>query len=354
MSNTAATLNSRPSLPRVDANEWTADRRSLKEGLTTFSVHFALYFATLAGALAALPIVVNLAFAVANGVFIALLFIIAHDAAHGSLVPGRKLNLWLARLAFVPCVHSLSLWRVIHNQHHHRRTNLRGVDGVWAPMNKKEYDASRPQRRWLERVFRGPFGPVIYYYLAFWPHRVLLPLAPEVRTKWKRHLPNTLFVLSGLALTLLGVMAAGSVLAHGRASWLVLLLGWAIPYAVWNYLMAFTTYLNHTHPSIGWFDRESLWSRHRGNVLGSASVILPFPLALIPLYRKVMAHTVHHVRPVIPVYALVDAQAELKRDVGTVVEYKLTLDEYRRIYRGCKLFDFERMCWTDFDGVPTS
>ena len=37
----------------------------------------------------------------------------------------------------------------------------------------------------------------------------------------------------------------------------MLLVAWVIPYTVWNYLMAFTTYLNHTHPKIAWFDDES-------------------------------------------------------------------------------------------------
>jgi hypothetical protein len=35
-------------------------------------------------------------------------------------------------------------------------------------------------------------------------------------------------------------------------------------------------------------------------------------------------------------------------------EYTLTLGTYRRIVRTCKLFDYERMCWTDFAGTPTT
>jgi len=328
------------------------DRRSLRKGVTLFAAHFALYFATLGGALAPLPVAANILFAIANGVFIALLFIVGHDGAHGSLVPGRQLNLWIARFAFIPCVHSVSLWRVIHNKHHHGRTNLKGVDGVWAPMSKKEYDAAHPARRWLERVYRGPWGPLIYYYIAFWLHRVLLPLAPEVRGQWRRHVPDSIFVLTGFVLTLTGVMMTGTMLAPERSLWCVFLLGWAVPFALWNYLMALTTYLNHTHPSIAWFNDEALWNRYRGNVLGSAHVKMP--INLVPLYTKVMAHTAHHVRPKIPVYVLPDAQAELKREYGNLVEYKLTLSEYKRIYCACKLFDFDRMCWTDFDGVPST
>jgi len=323
------------------------DQRSLRTGLRLLATHYALYFATLAGALAPLPIPVAIACAIANGVFIAMLFIIGHDGAHGSLVPGRSWNLWLARLAFVPCAHSVSLWRVIHNRRHHARTNLKGVDGVWAPMSKREYDGAHPLRRWLERVYRGPF----YYYIEFWIHRVLLPLAPEVRGQWKRHLPDSLFVLAALGFTFGSIIIIGRALVPDRPLWLLFLIGWVIPFTVWSYLMAFTTYLNHTHPSIAWFDDEALWTRHQGNILGTAHVRMPIN---IPLYTKVMAHTAHHDQTTTPVYVLLEAQAALKELYGEVIDYRLTLGEYRKIYRACKLFDFERMCWTDFDGVPTT
>ena len=119
-----------PKAPRPDVGAETAvltipDRRSTARGLAILAVHYALYLATLAGALAPLPLALNFVSALANGVFIALLFIIAHDGAHGSFVPGRRFNRAIARFAFIPCAHSLSLWRVIHNKRHHGRTNLK-------------------------------------------------------------------------------------------------------------------------------------------------------------------------------------------------------------------------------------
>ena len=338
--------------PAAQADGLSRDRRSLAAALRVLAVHAALYFVTLAGALAPLPIAVNTIFALANGVLIALLFIIGHDGAHGSFVRGSKLNSFIAHFAFIPCVHSVSLWRVIHNQHHHGRTNLKGVDGVWAPMSKTDYDAAHPLRRWLERVYRGPAGPLIYYYLAFWIHRVLLPLAPEVRSEWKRHVSDSAFALVGFASTLLAIGILGETFSPDRPLLLIMLVGWAIPFAVWNYLMAFTTYLNHTHPLIPWFEDEKVWARFKGNLRDTAHVMMPVNIA--PLYTKVMAHTAHHVLMTVPVYALPQAQAELKELCSDLIEYRLTLRAYQQIYRTCKLFDFERMCWTDFDGIPTS
>jgi omega-6 fatty acid desaturase (delta-12 desaturase) len=328
------------------------DPRSLMRGLSLFVVHALLYFATLLGAVANLPLPVNLLFAVANGLFIALLFIIGHDGCHGSFVPLRAWNLWLARLAFIPCVHSTSLWRRTHNELHHHRTNLKGVDAVWAPMSKKEYDAASPFRRLLERLYRGPIGPLVYYYGEFWLYRLVLPLAPEARAQWKRHLPDSALVLTGFALTLMAIGLLGSWLAPGRPLWLIFLTGWAVPFAVWNYVMGLTIYLNHTHPDIPWFREETSWNFHRANVLGTAHVKLPRWLA--PLYSDALAHTAHHANVALPVYALPSAQAELKSAFGAgVQEYALSWTEYLRICRICKLFDFDRSCWTDFDGNPT-
>src|SRR5579871_1846413 len=300
------------------------DPRSLGRGLAIFAVHAALYLTTLTGAIANFDLPVNILFGAANGVFIALLFIIGHDANHGSFVPNPGWNRWFARVTYIPCVHAASLWRRTHNEMHHQRTNLKGVDHVWAPMSKSEYDATSPFRRWLERVYRGPFGPLIYYYGEFWLYRLVLPLAPEIRAQWKKHWPDSLLVVAGFLATLAAIGFLGSELAPQRSLWLTYATGWILPFAVWNYLMGLTIYLNHTHPAIPWFRDEQLWSFHAGNVLGTTHVKLPRRLA--PLYSDALSHTAHHADVRLPVYALPEAQAELERTfANNVQEYDFSL-----------------------------
>lgn len=336
----------------LDTVRERTDRRSLARGLSIFAIYSVLYVATLIDAVAPFPLMVNIGAAIGNGICIAMLFIAGHDCCHNALVPGRRWNLWLGRFAFLPVVHSVSLWRVAHNQHHHGRTNLKGVDPVWAPMSVAEYRAASPARQWLERVYRSAYGPILYYYLAIWLPLMILPLSPAARASWKRHLPDSLFVIAGFAATLVGIAFLGHAVAPERSVWLTLLLGWVIPYAGWNYLAAITVYLNHTHPDIPWFDAEERWSFYNGNVMGTAHVRMP--IDIFPLYTDVMAHPAHHAHVATPVYGLPEAQAALAaRAGGDVKEYMLSASEYRRIVSACKLFDFERMCWTDFDGVPT-
>jgi omega-6 fatty acid desaturase (delta-12 desaturase) len=331
----------------------SVDARSLARGLGIFAVYAILYAFTLADALGPLPIWANIVFAIGNGLMIAMLFLVGHDCQHGAFVPGREWNVRLGQLAFLPCLHGPSLWRYTHHVLHHGWTNLKGKDPVWAPMGVEEYRAASPARRLLERAYRSAAGPLIYYYAKFWPFMVLLPVSSKLRGRRMRHLPDAAFILSGFAITLIAIGWLGHVLAPQRSLWLTIMLGWAIPFAVWNYLAGFSFYLNHTHPELPWFNDEELWRKH-GNPLNT-TVGLKMPLNILPLYASSMAHTAHHDRPATPIYALEAAQAALKEQDGRIArEYVLSIREYRRIVRTCKLFDFRRMCWTDFSGNPTS
>ena len=65
--------------------------------------------------------------------WIARLFVIGHDACHGSYTPSKVLNGWIGRIAFLPSLTPFSLWDVGHNLAHHGFTNLKGRDYVWTP-----------------------------------------------------------------------------------------------------------------------------------------------------------------------------------------------------------------------------
>jgi len=330
-----------------------AERRSLARGLAIFGTYSALYALTLVDSLAPLALWANVIFAIGNGLMIAMLFIVGHDCQHGAFAPGRRWNLWIGRLAFVPCVHAGSLWRFAHNALHHCRTNLKGTDPVWVPMSVDEYRAASSVRRFLERIYRGPAGPLIYYYARFWPLTVLIPASADLRGKRLRHVPDALFALTGLAVTVSFVIWLGRVLTPDRPIWLVIVLGWALPFAIWNYLAGLSFYLNHTHPQLPWFADEELW-RERGDAVNT-TIHMKLPLDVLPLYSSSMTHTAHHECPTTPVYELSQVQQALKRERGAaVLEYTLSLGEYLRIVKACKLFDFQRMCWTDFSGRPTS
>src|SRR5258708_19372557 len=160
-----------------------------------------------------------------------------------------------------------------------------------------------------------------------WIPLLLLPVSRAARADWKRHLPDSIFVPAGFCAPIAALCFLGDAVAPQRPLWLVLLLGWAIPYASWNYLAAATVYLNHTHPELPWFRDERTWNSYNGNVLGTVHVKMP--IDIFPLYTDVMTHVAHHTNVRTPVYALPDEQKELKaRFVPNVKAYTLPLAAY--------------------------
>ena len=335
-----------------EARRRVTEKSSLKAWLILL-LHVVFYVATLLGALAPIPLAANLFFAMLNGsLAIGLLFAIGHDCVHKAFAPDRLTNQIMARISFLPCAHSSSQWEVVHNKNHHGKTNFKGVDYVWAPMSTTEFRAAPAWRRQLERLYRSAWGSGIYYLVEFWLRRLVVPATREMRAQWRRHLADSLFVIGTLSLTIFLILMVGKALNPQRSYLMIFLIGWAGPYLLWNYLVGISVYLQHTHPDIHWYDKEKDWSFFKGVIEGTTHVEIPLKWAW--LFFDGMAHTAHHALPSVPIYKIKDAQNELNRCYGdAVVRYQFTPGKYARILSACKLYDFERGCWTDFDGNPT-
>jgi omega-6 fatty acid desaturase (delta-12 desaturase) len=142
-----------PSTPEVDvspdaASEPGTDKSRFKfqKMLQPFTVEralprpiiwFLLDWLVLGVAIASLLVVeawwVKVFASLVAALWIARLFVIGHDACHGSYTPNKTLNKWIGRIAFLPSLTPYSLWEVGHNLAHHGFTNLKGRDYVWTP-----------------------------------------------------------------------------------------------------------------------------------------------------------------------------------------------------------------------------
>src|SRR5579885_36390 len=89
--------------------------RSTAAGAFFFVVAANAYLATFAATIMPASLLVRALLAPVAGLAIGMLFIVGHDACHGSLTPSTKLNAWLGRVAFLPSLHPFAAWEYSHN-----------------------------------------------------------------------------------------------------------------------------------------------------------------------------------------------------------------------------------------------
>jgi len=317
--------------------------------IALLAVDYALLAVTLAGALLAPWAWMQLACGVFAGLVTGRLFILGHDACHQSLTPHRGLNRWLGRIAFLPSLTPYSLWDVGHNVVHHGYTNLKGLDFVWAPCTRAEYQALGAPRRLLERVYRSGWAPGLYYMLEIWWKRMVWPTRRAMPTRRAVFVWDNLLVTAVAAAWVAGIAWAAQ--ATGQSFAWLLLAAFALPLAVWFALIGFVVYVHHTHVEVEWHEDRAAWSRAQPFV--STTVHLRFRAGIGAALHHIMEHTAHHVDMGIPLYRLKQAQAMLERMLpGRIIVQNFSWRWYFRTARRCKLYDFERRCWTDFGGQP--
>jgi len=326
-------------------------RPSTATGLALVARDVVAYVAFVAVAVLAEPAGLRLAAGVMAGCAIAALFVLGHDAVHDSLTASPRLNRMLGFLLFAPSLHNPTLWRLVHNRLHHRFPNVRGLD-AWSPLSPDEYRALPPLRRALERFHRCGLGFAAYYLVHRWWRHKFYPHGPEVRPLGaafvRKARRDFALVVLWLALFLAALVALARA-APDPSPAMAVLFGFAIPYVVWNAIVGKTVYLHHTHPDVPWFRDE----REAAPGQEHLTVHVVYPRWYGWLSHEIMEHHAHHVHARIPCYRLHAAQARLRELLPDAVVEPLTLRFLADTLRRCKLYDFDRRCWTDFEGRPT-
>ena len=327
-------------------NDWKA----LVIIIGLFFTYSLILYASIADSL---PIIANVIFSISTGIVISEIFIMGHDACHQSFFSKRLWNNISGRICLLPSLHSFSLWDLSHNKTHHVYTNFKDKDTGWSPMTKKEYDRLSKSRQFLERIYRGFFGAGLYYFIEVWAKQMVIPINSFNSNKNKKqYFIDTFLVFVWAFLFPFLLVKISNIVSPDKSAIEVIFLGYIIPFFSWNWIMGFTVYLHHTHPNIPWYNSEEEWKLRKLQVYYSARITLPEPFQT--LYVNINEHTAHHLLQSIPIYNLKKAQRQLEKVHGnkiTVVENALL--DYLDITRQCKLYDFERNCWTDFAGNQT-
>jgi acyl-lipid omega-6 desaturase (Delta-12 desaturase) len=302
------------------------------QALLIFVLDLSLYAIFTWRAMASASLAVRLVSGLLAGVSIAMLFVVGHDACHGSFTRSRRLNQWLGRMAFLTSLTPFRTWELGHNQTHHVYTNLKPLDYVWMPFSKTEFDRLPGWRRALERCYRTPAGVGLYYAVEIWWRRLFFP-------RGQRCLADcSLCALYGLVLSVVG-------LSLGWRAWLA---GVLWPLLCWNWAMGWAIFEHHTHPRVRWFDDVRAWRAAGAQLSCTVHAVLPRPFDMLLHY--IMQHTAHHLDVTIPLYNLRQAQSLLEAESAQLVVYRWTPFTFFRHLRVCKLYDFERQRWLRFDG----
>jgi acyl-lipid omega-6 desaturase (Delta-12 desaturase) len=328
---------------------------ALQKSVTIPIVWFFLDWVVLAAAIGSLLIVdswwVRVFSSLVAALWIARLFVIGHDACHGSYTPSKVLNGWIGRIAFLPSLTPYSLWETGHNLAHHGFTNLKGRDYVWTPFSPNEFARLSWIRRRLEHIYRSGVGQGVYYMIEMWWKKLMFPSLEHVNHRRMSYTYDNLLVSAFGVAWIGGLVAWG--LYSGKPIWVLLVFGFLVPFFVWNCLMGFVIYVQHTHPRVAWYERRDEWSANAGYATTTVHVKLMRPLD--GLIHYILEHGAHHVNMGIPLYRLKEAQARLSATLDERLKSEVfTWRYYWNTVRRCKLYDFAQHVWMDFDGRITS
>jgi acyl-lipid omega-6 desaturase (Delta-12 desaturase) len=98
-----------------------------------------------------------LALSVPTAGFLLRTFIVFHDCAHGSFLPGKRANLWVGRITALLVFQPFANWRHNHAVHHGTSGDLdRRGQGDVQTLTVAEYAARDRKGRLAYRLFRSP------------------------------------------------------------------------------------------------------------------------------------------------------------------------------------------------------
>jgi omega-6 fatty acid desaturase (delta-12 desaturase) len=320
-------------------------------GVFIFGVDYAIFWLAVAGAVLLPELWMRILASILAGVKQANLIVLAHDAAHGNMARSSRLSAFIAVCTLTPCLFNYRVWIWDHHRLHHPHPSS-FMNEAWRPLSMAEWREASWGRRLRERLYRAPIMINFGCYLLAVREQV-------IREYWRSNGPaerrraGWFYALLFTYLAVLWGTLLAAPLYSGVGSLQAWVLGFALPFFIFNTMFGYATYFQHTHVALPWYREPSLQERlDRQEFMAAAQV---YPGWFSAFNYHVFYHVVHHVHPRIPVWRMKDAFVELQRLAGAVVVVdnftsRFFLDTLRR----CKLYDYDRHCWLDFDGRATT
>ncbi len=323
-----------------------------------FSLVYWAYLASLVAAIVipwwAKPLMI-----LVNGVSIAVLFIVGHDACHRCYSPSRMADGAIGRLSFLPSLWSFATWRVAHNYFHHGFTNVKGMDHAWQPMAPDDYQRASWQTRLFQRHSRTWLGIASHWIGRVWCECGVIPRPNAWQILLKR---KGEYIWETILLCIFAILKTSFIIALSKGEFsslgvlapvLAIFIYWGIPFWIYSFFAGLVTLVQHTHPTTVWFADRKEWSFFGSQIEGTVHFKFPFPINKILL--DVMEHNAHHVDTMIPLYNLIGQQKNLEQAYpDNIVVEEFSVANISRLLNTCQLYDFKEHRWLNFQGRPTT
>lgn len=278
---------------RYQQSDWRVSAWQLLNSIGPYVILWYLAYRSLAVSYG-----LTLVFALAAGLFAVRIFIIFHDAGHGSFFKSRRANDIVGIVTGILTFTPYYAWRHSHAVHHATAGDLdhRGVGDVWT-LTYDEYRALPFAKRMLYRLYRNPF---IIFIIAPTLDFVLLQRMPLMNAAAKPREKNSVHFTN---LALLVIVAGMSLLIGLKAYMLVQLpiIALASSIGVWLF------YVQHQYENMYW-ERHENWDFASAALYGSSFYKLPKVMQWFT--GNIGFHHIHHLSPRIPNYKLESCHAE--------------------------------------------
>ena len=281
-----------------------------------------------------------------SGCATAMLFVWAHDAAHGALFKNSKVAEFFGTMAMLPSLNMYRMWVYGHNKVHHGFTSFSPIDWIWRPLTLQEYQALSGLQKLLYRVERCFFTCAFHYFRRIWWSNMVRYNPGKDKAEQRYYRNSKMMVLTyALLMAVVSYFCAGGII--GIISALI------IPFIIFNYFIAMIVYLHHTHPDLPFMDLKKDWS-HAVGAIYCSTIIHCSKISRLMLHN-IYIHIPHHLDPRIPFYNLPKAYAALKLKYGEYFhEYTFKWSVVSNIFKQCKLYDYEKKIWMTFKDAKST
>lgn len=245
------------------------------------------------------------------------LFVIGHDAGHGSFAKNRMINSTIGILVHGAILVPYRGWQRSHALHHMKTGHFK-LEEVFRPAGKGEDTLFR------KIIFRSGIFVIIGWPMYKLGIRNLTTYKPITGS---HYLPQSdLYTKSVRVSWYLGLAALVGFLSLYIG--LGVIFGWGFfakyilaPYLIYGAWLTFVTYMQHVAPDVPVYDEKD-WTRLKGALASVDRDYGPFNWLTHNIGNL---HVIHHIFPTIPHYRLQEATDAVKPILG---EHYLTSDRF--------------------------